>query len=116
MDKARVLPKEEKEMWIITVSDTNKDGTEIWTLHGTEQNVRAKMLRLISRDVDEIGAGLCTLRTQKETDFRVLPDGRLYGVACFWDNHIDYTAQALREVPCCWGNLCKGGKSDGQCG
>lgn len=86
--------------WIIGICCTSTDGVRIFKFHGTQREVKAKLLSMVKED-RENDTGNWNFGCTSIDDVRSEYNGigyELYAYGCYHDYHIDYTAKKFSHI------------------
>ena len=82
-----------KSNYIISITNSDGDGAEVYRVTGTVTQVKKHLLQLVKNDWDE----RWDYGTEKVRDVEERNDGSLYAYSVFGDYHIDYLATLETE-------------------
>ena len=86
--------------WIIGICSSGADGVKIYMFRGTKEEVKEKLLTLITEDKNN-DEDNWDFGCESIDDIRDEYNGlgyEFYGYGCYHDYHIDYTAKEFSHV------------------
>ncbi len=85
--------------WIITVHNSEEDQTVMYRKFGAEDNIARIMFKMIKKArKDHENTWDEDIATRSVDEILDTEDDVLYGVAAFYDHHIDFTAKRLDYI------------------
>ena len=86
--------------WIIGICCTAADGVKILKFHGTQNEVKTKLLSMVAEDREKDTENWdfgCTSIDDVRSEYNGI-GYELYAYGCYHDYHIDYTAKKFSHI------------------